>query len=73
LILLCFVLPDSWMLIQVRNFFVVTHFPLMFMMEALRLGESAVSAIFCLLILPQCPQRACARALRPLMFLWLRP
>jgi serpin B len=50
LILLCFLLPESWLQIKVRNFFIITHYPLMFVMEGLRLGEGVVSAILCLLI-----------------------
>jgi serine protease inhibitor len=50
LILLCFLLPESWLQIKVRNFLIITHFPLMFVMEGLRLGGGAVSVILCLLI-----------------------
>jgi len=50
LIALCFLLPESWLQVEVRNFFLVTHYPLMLVMERLRLGEDAVSAILCLVI-----------------------
>ena len=48
LILLCYLLPESWLQVEVRNFFLVTHYPLMLGMERFRLGEDAISAILCL-------------------------
>ena len=42
LIALGFLLPESWLQVEVCNFLVITHFPLMFLMVGLRL-ESAIS------------------------------
>jgi serpin B len=50
LILLNFVLPDCWLSVEVRNFTIVTHFPLFMVMEGLRFGGSAPTAILGLLI-----------------------
>jgi len=51
LIALCFLLPECWLQVEVRNFMTITHFPLeFFLMGGLRLGETAISAIFGLLI-----------------------
>ena len=50
LILLCFALPDGWLSVEVRNFTIVTHFPLLSVMEGASLGKDAVSAILCLLV-----------------------
>jgi serpin B len=50
LILLNFVLPDCWLSVEVRNFTIVTHFPLFMIMEGLRFGGSAPTAILGLLI-----------------------
>jgi serpin B len=50
LILLCYVLPESWLQVEVRNFFLVSHYPLMLGMERFRLGEDAISTILCLVI-----------------------
>jgi serine protease inhibitor len=45
LILFCFLLPESWLQIEVRNFFLITHFPAMVLMEGARLGDAMVTAI----------------------------
>jgi serine protease inhibitor len=50
LILLNFVLPDCWLSVEVYNFTIVTHFPLFMVMEGLRFGGSAPTAILGLLI-----------------------
>jgi serpin B len=50
LILLCFVLPDGWLSVEVRNFTIITHFPLFLVMEGLRFGESAPTAVLGLLV-----------------------
>jgi len=53
LIALGFLLPESWLQVEARNFLVITHFPLMFLMEGVAEGlrlESAVSGILFLLI-----------------------
>ena len=48
LILLCFLLPECWLQVEVRNFTLITHFPLMLLMEGC--GEIAILAILGLLI-----------------------
>jgi serine protease inhibitor len=49
LIALGYLLPESWLQVEVRNFLTVTHFPLMFLMEELRLNN-VVSGVLFLLI-----------------------
>jgi len=48
LILFSFVLPESWLSVKIRNFTLVTHFPLLLLMET-GLGETAPTAILALL------------------------
>ncbi len=48
LIALCFLLPECWLQVEVRNFTLITHFPLMLLMEGF--GEIAILAILGLLI-----------------------
>src|ERR1017187_6940051 len=48
LIALCFLLPESWLSVEIRNFTLVIHFPLLFLMET-GLGETAPTAIMALL------------------------
>jgi serpin B len=48
LILLCFLLPECWLQVEVRNFTLITHFPLMLLMEGC--GEITILAILGLLI-----------------------
>ncbi|MGB7748930.1 MAG: serpin family protein [Verrucomicrobiia bacterium] len=43
-------MPDCWLSVEVRNFTIVTHFPLFMVMEGLRFGGSAPTAILGLLI-----------------------
>jgi serpin B len=50
LILICFGLSDCWLSVEVRNFTIVTHFPLFLIMDGLRFGENAPTAILGLLI-----------------------
>jgi serine protease inhibitor len=53
LIALGFLLPESWLQVEVRNFLVITHYPLMFLMEAVAEGlrlDGAVLGILLLLI-----------------------
>lgn len=49
-IFLCFVLPDGSLAVDVRNFVIVTHFPLMLVMEGLRIGDGVPTVILALLI-----------------------
>jgi len=49
LISLCYLLPESWLQIEARNFVVITHFPLMFLaflLEGLRLSEIVSVILF---------------------------
>ena len=48
LILFNFVLPESWLSVEVLNFTLVTHFPVLLLMET-GLGETAPTAILALL------------------------
>lgn len=50
LLLCCFALPDDWLVVEIRNFAVITHYPLMMFMDVLRLGESMPIAIVALLL-----------------------
>jgi hypothetical protein len=49
LLLCCFALPDDWLAVEIRNFAIITHYPLMMFMDVLRLGESMPIAIVALL------------------------
>ena len=49
LILLCYVLPESWLQVEVRNFFLVTHYPLILVVMGSHLAESVGGRILCLL------------------------
>ena len=48
LIALGFFLPESWLQVEARNLLMATHFPLMFLMEELRFGDSVDFTILCL-------------------------
>jgi serpin B len=50
LIALCFLPTESWLQVEVRNVLLITHYPLMVIMEASPFGNSLVSVILCLLI-----------------------
>lgn len=47
---LTFALPDGALAVHVRNFVVVTHFPLMLVMDGLRLGDSVPTIVLALVI-----------------------
>jgi serpin B len=50
LILLGFLLPESWLQVEARNFILITHYPLMTAMEALPFGDSPMSVVLGLLM-----------------------
>src|SRR5258706_716315 len=52
LILLCVALPEGWLSVEVRNFAIIAHYPLMLLMEGLggSLSESMPTAIIGLLV-----------------------
>ncbi len=50
LIALGFLLPESWLQVETRNLLIVTHFPLMSLIEELFFGDSVISVILSLLI-----------------------
>ena len=43
LLTLCYVLPESWLSVEVRNFTIITHSPLMIVAEIMRLGEGPLT------------------------------
>jgi serine protease inhibitor len=45
LITLCYVLPESWLSVEARNFAVITHFPLMLLTEIMRVGDGPVAVV----------------------------
>lgn len=50
LILLGFLLPESWLQVEARNFILITHYPLMTAMKALPFGDSPMSVVLGLLM-----------------------
>src|SRR5208283_4240817 len=50
LLLLCFLPTKSWLQSEVLNFTIITHSPLMILMEGSRLGDTMPTAILGLLI-----------------------
>ncbi len=49
LLIACCFSPESWLSIEIRNFTLVTHVPLLFLMKS-GLGETAPTAILTLLV-----------------------
>jgi serpin B len=50
LLLICFMPTESWLQSHVRNFTIITHFPVMILIEGSGAGETMVTAILGLLI-----------------------
>ena len=45
LLTLCYVLPESWLSVEIRNFTLITHFPLMIGAESIRFGEGPLAVV----------------------------
>ena len=72
LILLCFILPNGFLSVEVRNLALVTHYPLLLLAEGSRFGETAPTAILFLLVALAVMSCLCRDSPSPKVLIWRR-